>query len=78
MKKLITGVALMEVGVLLHIAAMLVCGYYVPTMTSWYTDSGKFLTAVSELHMTAYLVVSALIFVAGVVMCVLGIREKEK
>lgn len=45
--------------------------------SSWYTPPGRFLTAVSELNLTAFFVIAVVFFVLGVVLMVVEYFRKD-
>jgi len=77
MKKIIVGIALMISGMGLHIAVLQICSYYLQYLTQHNVQHSKLFEAAEELHMIGYLWASAVIFVMGLLLCLIGLPDKE-
>ena len=78
MKKIITGTVFSLVGAIIFLSVFHVAGIYASVITSWYTASGKFWTAVSELNLYPVFVIGIIMMVVGIVFLIWGNFHKEE
>jgi len=77
LKKIITGAVILLTGAILFLSVFIVGGNLAPTLTEWYTNSGKLWTAISEAKLYPVFAISIVAMIAGIVILIREYFDKS-
>jgi len=75
MKKIVTGVGLLIAGAILTLSVFITTTGAMTILTSWYTQLGRFWSAMVEINVAGVFVVAIILMILGVAAIILGNRE---